>query len=207
MILPFQLSFNLFLKTFKTNILDFSTEDLLSLISVYISSDYGEVPMYHCSSKSSSSRDDLVLHSSYTRNLVVLHLDGSRDEQEVKIPVYESLSTGHYHAVVSPYILIPYRVYSLFSIILVLYYALILKHSVNETCDFFQISVSTYYDWLHSFRSTFEGYYQIAKSNRNHSKFKDFISSLCSLNFLYKVVNTMITSSDCPPFFFPKDSS
>lgn len=207
MILPFQLSFNLFLKSNTDNILAFSTEDLLSLISVYISSDYGEVPMYHCSLKSSSSRDDLVLHSSYTRNLVVLHLDGSRDEQEVKISVYESLSTGHYHAVLSPYFLIPYRVYSLFSIILVLYYALVLNHSVNETCDFFQISVSTYYDWLHSFRSTFDAYYQITKSNRNHSQFTDFISNLCSLNFLYKVVNTMITSSDCFPLFFPKGSS
>ena len=118
MILPFQLSFNLFLKSNTDTILDFSTEDLLSLISVYIFSDYGEVPMYHCSLKSSSSRDDLVLHSSYTRNLVILHLDGSREEQEVKIPVYESLSTGHYHAVLSPYILIPYRVLFLFYIML-----------------------------------------------------------------------------------------
>lgn len=90
--------------------------------------------------------------SSYSRSMITVE-NGSRKEDTILIRRFRC-SCGHCHAVI-PEFLIPYGSYTIRFVLHVLKCYLNRTSSVSSLCDFWQISVSTLYEWIHRFRSHF----------------------------------------------------
>jgi transposase-like protein len=91
----------------------------------------------------------MVSFSSYRRDLITVS-DGKRMESSLIVPRFLCSSCGHTHAIL-PDVLVPYSSYSLQFILSVLLDYLQHKRTVSDLCWYWEISVSTLYDWIHLF--------------------------------------------------------
>jgi len=90
------------------------------------------------------------LLGSYPRMLISVSPEGKRTEQEVSVPRIRCASCSSTHAIL-PDVAIPNGSYSLRFILTVLDDYLKRRCSVQSFCDYWQISVSTLYGWIHLF--------------------------------------------------------
>lgn len=88
--------------------------------------------------------NDLHYHTSYNRMMISIRR-GKRFEETISIRRI-ICPCGHTHALI-PDFLIPYGSYSIRFILSVLFHYLGRKCSVAALCDYYQISISTFYDW------------------------------------------------------------
>ena len=86
---------------------------------------------------------------SYERDMVSAH-DGSRIDTRLTIRRFQCLSCRHTHALL-PDVLIPYGSYSLRFILTVLLNYLKRTDTVADLCHYWNIAISTLYDWIHLF--------------------------------------------------------
>lgn len=86
---------------------------------------------------------------SYERDMVSAH-DGSRIDTRLTIRRFQCLSRRHTHALL-PDVLIPYGSYSLRFILTVLLNYLKRTDTVADLCHYWNIAISTLYDWIHLF--------------------------------------------------------
>ena len=88
--------------------------------------------------------------TSYNRMLISVSPEGKRTEQEVAVPRIRCASCSSTHALL-PDVAIPNGSYSLRFILTVLDGYLKRRCTVQCFCDYWQISVSTLYGWIHLF--------------------------------------------------------
>ena len=86
---------------------------------------------------------------SYERDMVSAH-DGIRIDVRLTIRRFQCHSCGHTHALL-PDVLIPYGSYSLRFILTVLLDHLKRTCTVADLCGYWNIAISTLYDWIHLF--------------------------------------------------------
>ena len=120
----------------KLNSLKISDSKLFSLFT--------QSPKRNLSCPCCGNQADLHFHSSYNRMMITIS-NNQRYEESVSISRV-ICPCGHTHALI-PDFLIPYGSYSLRFILTVLSKYLNHYCSVASLCDYYQISVSTLYDW------------------------------------------------------------
>lgn len=179
---------NLFLTLNSKNLLNLSSEETFEYLAAFVSNEYYK-EMPHIHNDEVCLKDDLTPNSSYERNLVVFNIDGTSTITKVKIRVLYCESDNHHHAFLSPHIIIPYKVYSLPSILMVLKETLVDENGVCKTCDKFNISTSTYYEWKNCFYSAFLSYYYQLKRKIDSKSFVSFIKKLFSSDFIYTLMD------------------
>lgn len=199
MIIPIHSNFNLFVSLKHSNLLDLSYDEMLKYISSLIIEDFGE-DINHFHGNKRCSKNDISYYSSYDRYLTVLNHDGSREESKICINVYKCSTNDHYHALLPPSIIIPYFIYSLPSILLVLTYSLIEGNSIIDTCEHFDISLSLYYKWLHKFKAAFMRFRSIVLKEFNHQELNDFIKQICDIESLSLLISNSINDNIPSPF-------
>ncbi len=104
----------------------------------------------HCTCPSCGSSHCHSFHSCYERAMISI-VDNRRSNILVSVPRIKC-HCGHTHAIL-PDILIPYGSYTIRFILIVLSHYITRHCTVSELCDFYQISRSTLYDWIHLFLS------------------------------------------------------
>ena len=107
-----------------------------------------KLDLTHCTCPSCGSSHCHSFHSCYERTMISI-VDNHRANIQVSVPRIKC-HCGHTHAVL-PDILIPYGSYTIRFILIVLSRYLIRHCTVSELCDFYQISKSTLYEWIHLF--------------------------------------------------------
>ena len=105
-------------------------------------------------------------------------------------------SCNRTHAIL-PNILIPYSSYSLSFILTVLRAYFLGTKTVTDLCDYFQISISTLYGWIHLFNEQKLIWLGVLKNATvSPIKFIDDLSTLkISLNLFYKTSNVSFLQS------------
>jgi len=88
--------------------------------------------------------------SSYSRNLITFER-GSNTCFSIDIIRVKCNSCNHTHAII-PDNLIPFGSYSISFILTVLRAYFLGSKTISDLCDFFQISISTLYDWIKLFK-------------------------------------------------------
>ena len=124
----------------KLNSLKISDSKLFSLFT--------QSPKRNLSCPCCGNQADLHFHSSYNRMMISV-CNNQRYEESVYISRV-ICPCGHTHALI-PDFLIPYGSYSLRFILTVLNNYLKRNCSVASLCDYYQISISTLYDWKNLF--------------------------------------------------------
>lgn len=124
--------------------------------------------------------NDLHYHTSYNRMMISIRR-GKRFEETISIRRI-ICPCGHTHALI-PDFLIPYGSYSIRFILSVLFHYLGRKCSVAALCDYYQISISTFYDW----KKLFTNHYNL------------FIGAINEISRLsYSSLNTIFDISSFP---------
>lgn len=153
----------------KLKNLEFSDKELFSLFQ-----NKKQIPKAKCSFCKSDS--NYSRHSSYTRMMITI-VNGKRAEIMVSIPRVRC-HCGRTHGLL-PDILIPYSSYSLKFVITVIKNYLNRSCTIRELCDFWQISVSTLYSWIHLFRNHYNLW--VGAINQVSSLSDDVISAVCDV--------------------------
>lgn len=108
------------------------------------------------------ARGRCVPFCTYQRN-VVDFIDGKPQTDLLEVERVQCESCNATHAILTD-TLVPYGVYSLFFILRVIGMGLSGQISVEKICEYADISVSTYYRWLHQFNSHKEEWLGILES-------------------------------------------
>jgi len=162
----------------KLNSLNISDSELFLLFT----QDFKRHCKYTCPCCGNSH--DLHYHTSYNRMMISIR-HGKRFEETISIRRL-ICPCGHTHALI-PDFLIPYGSYSIRFILHVLLHYLIRNCSVTTLCEYFQISISTFYDW----KKLFIDHHNL------------FIGAINEINRLtYSSLNTVSDISSFPFEFF-----
>lgn len=138
----------------------------------------------HCGAKY-----NCTYFSSYSRNLITFE-NGAKTCHNISITRVLCNSCRHSHAIL-PDNLIPYGSYALSFILTTLRAYFLCTKTVTDLCDYFQISISTLYGWIHLFNEQKLIWLGVLENATVSTiKFIDDISTLkISLNLFYKTIN------------------
>lgn len=105
----------------------------------------------------------------------------------VCIPVFYCNNCEHYHALLPCFLIIPYIQYSMMFLLEIFYMRFQMKWTVSNVLDVYNISESSYYEWLHRYHK----YYRIWLMFHTRKTFEfflitnvtQFIEELCQFPF------------------------
>lgn len=132
----------IFIKLIQLNRLNISDQQIFD--STVSSFNPSKCTCPHC-----SSRGRLTGFSSYQRDLIFVS-DGKPEKCVLEVPRFLCNSCGHTHALL-PDVLIPYGSYSLRFILFILLEFQRRSCTVVQFCEYWEISVSSLYEWIHLF--------------------------------------------------------
>lgn len=179
---------------------DLSAEDLNNYLTHILFISTVQAPHYH--KNVFCTENDLTNNTSYKRNIIHLHMDGTRDTLLCTIKVMKCNSTVTYHSVLPIDIIVPYHAYSLSSIMMVLAYHFIYNHTIEDTCNHFNIGISSFYEWKSLFEFIFHKYEEIFFKIISKCSFHQFLKALNTIDIFIKFIFEALNSTNHSPFYY-----